>query len=386
MSSGFAERIAALSGAARLRTLEALSSPQGTAIEVAGERLVNFCSNDYLGLANHPRVREALKRAADAYGVGAGASALLSGRSVVHSELECALAAAVGRERALLFSSGYLANLGMLSALVGRHDRVFHDRLNHASLIDGVRLSGAVHHRYPHADPHALAAVMRTQPPDAISWVVTDGIFSMDGDPAPLPALAAVCRDAGARLVCDDAHGFGVVGDGRGTAAHYALSAEDVPLIVITFGKALGTAGAAVAGPGEIIEYLVQTSRTFVYDTAPPPALAVATREALALALERPALRDMLFANIAYFRAGLRARGLPESSSETPIQPVVLGSDRRALAAAQALRYRGLYVRAVRPPTVPEGTARLRICLSAAHTQEQIDCLLDALIALPEAT
>ena len=384
MTQAFAERLAALSGAGRLRTLEALQGAQGSDIELGGEALINFCSNDYLGLANHPRVREAMKRAVDRYGAGSGASALLSGRSLAHVELEAALAAAVGRERALLFSSGYLANLGVLAALVGRHDRVYHDRLNHALLIDGVKLSGAVHHRYPHADTHALAAELGTAPAAAAKWVVTDGVFSMDGDVAPLPALAAICAQAGATLICDDAHGFGVLGAGRGTAAHCGLDASAVPLIVITFGKALGTAGAAIAGPADIIEYLVQTARTFIYDTAPPPAVAAATHEALALALDDPTLRTRLESNVEYFRAGLRARGLPLSTSTTPIQPVLLGSDRRALAAAASLRARGLYVRAVRPPTVPEGTARLRICLSAAHDTDQIDRLLDGLAALPE--
>jgi 8-amino-7-oxononanoate synthase len=385
MPDGFAARLAALSGAGRLRTLEALHGAQGPEIDLGGEALVNFCSNDYLGLANHPRVRDAMKAGIERYGAGSGASALLSGRSIAHVELEAALAAAVGRERALLFSSGYLANLGVLAALVGRHDRVFHDRLNHASLIDGVKLSGAVHHRYPHADAPALAAVLGTAPATAVKWVVTDGVFSMDGDVAPLAALAAVCKDAGATLVCDDAHGFGVLGAGRGTVAHCGLGAADVPLIVVTFGKALGTAGAAIAGPAEIIEYLVQSARTFIYDTAPPPALAAATHEALTLALEDASLRKRLASNVEHFRAGLRARGLPDSTSTTPIQPVMLGSDHRALAAASSLRARGLYVRAVRPPTVPEGTARLRICLSAAHDTAQIDFLLDGLAALPEA-
>lgn len=365
----------------RHRTLETITTAQGPEIEIAGKRYVNFCSNDYLGLSNHPTVRHALQSGVDHYGVGAGASALLSGRNRAHEELETALADYLGRDRALLFSSGYLANLGVLSALINRHDIVFHDRLNHASLLDAVKLSGAKHHRYPHADVAALA-VQLSFAGERRKWVVTDGVFSMDGDLAPLTALSKACLAAQAVLVCDDAHGFGVMGAGRGSVNQLGLSQAEVPLLIVTFGKALGTVGAAVVGPAILIETLVQSSRTFIYDTALPPALAVATLAALQLCAKDTGIHTRLNDNIAHFRSGAARAGLTLMASETPIQPLIIGADGEALRAAAILRDHGLYVRAVRPPTVPAGTARLRICISAAHTFAQIDALIAALRGL----
>ncbi len=374
----FAESLALIAKDNRTRTLEINIAPQGAEIDIDNRRLVNFCSNDYLGLANHPLLIEALQEGARRYGVGAGAAALLSGYSEAHQRLAETLASVTNRERALVFSSGYMANLGLLSGLVARHDRILSDQLNHASLIDGVRLSRAENVRYAHGDTQALEAALISSVPDR-TWVVTDGLFSMDGDFAPLPRIAALAARHQAILVCDDAHGFGVLGDGAGTVAHFKLKASDVPLLVVTFGKALGTAGAAVIGPSVLIENLLQSARTFIYDTAPSPALAHATSCALRLVTEDRSLRDRLFSNLAYFRAAVESIGIPLPSSETPIQPLLLGEGETALQVAAGLRAKGLYVRAIRPPTVPQGTARLRICISAAHEHRHIDRLIEGL-------
>jgi 8-amino-7-oxononanoate synthase len=362
----------------RTRTLEVRDAGVGPERASAGRPLVNFCSNDYLGLASSTVLRDAAIAAVERYGVGAGAAALLSGWTVAHHELAIGIADYLQRDRALLFSSGYLANLGVLAALAGRHDEIFHDRLNHASLIDGVRLSGARSTRYRHADTADLERRLQAAQ-GARRLVVTDGVFSMDGDCAPLAEVARLARAHEALLVCDDAHGFGVLGNGRGLPAELGLTQQEVPLLVVTFGKSLGTAGAAVVGRADLIESLQQNARTFIYDTACPPAVAAASSAALGLLRQDASLVTRLAANIAYFHAGLRRAGLAVPASRTPIQPVVLGDDARTLAAAQSLRERGYYVRAIRPPTVPEGTSRLRICLSAAHTEAQIDGLVGAL-------
>jgi len=366
---------AALTDTARMRTrtLEVRDATVGPVMAIAGSPLVNFCSNDYLGLASSPALRAAAITAIERYGVGAGAAALLSGWTAAHQELATEIADYLQRDRALLFSSGYLANLGVLATF-----EIFHDRLNHASLIDGVRLSGARSTRYRHADvadlERRLAAAQGSR-----RLVVTDGVFSMDGDSAPLRQIADLAAAHDALLVCDDAHGFGVLGGGRGLPSELGLTQREVPLLVVTFGKALGTAGAAVAGPADLIEQLQQGARTFIYDTASPPAVAAATSAALALLRRDASLVARLNANIAHFHAGLRGIGVEQPRSVTPIQPIVLGDDASTLAAAQALRDSGYYVRAIRPPTVPEGTSRLRICLSAAHTEAQIDGLIRAL-------
>lgn len=364
----------------RWRTLEANRGPQGPLIRIGEETLLNFCSNDYLGFANHPRLVEALAEGARRYGVGSGASALLSGHGEAHEALCHDLAAATGRARALIFSSGYLANLGIFSGLVAREDRIISDELNHASLIDGVRLARATNLRYPHANTADLSALL-AQPHPAQTWIVTDGLFSMDGDLAPLGRIAALASQHGAGLICDDAHGFGVLGDGAGTLAALGLDQEAVPLLVVTFGKALGTAGAAVLGPHVLIENLLQRARTFIFDTAPSPALMHATRTALHLLLGPESPRPKLMANIRYFKQCLAQVGLPQTQGDSPIQPMLVGDAERALEVAAGLRQRGLYVRAIRPPTVPASTARLRICLSAAHDSAQIDQLVEALSA-----
>jgi 8-amino-7-oxononanoate synthase len=356
-----------------------LESPQGAEILIDGRRYLGFCSNDYLGLANHPDVILAFQRAAVRYGVGSGAAHLVNGHSVEHHALEEDLAEFTGRPRALLFSTGYMANLGVVSALLGRGDTVYQDRLNHASLLDAGLLSGARLVRYAHADAEALARRMASRERGE-ALVATDGVFSMDGDLAPLPQLARNARDRGAWLVVDDAHGFGVLGDkGRGSADYYGLGLKDIPVVVGTLGKAFGTAGAFVAGSDDLIETLIQKARTYIYTTATPPAVAAATRASLRLARSEDWRRERLRAMVARFRAGATRLGLRLMASPTPIQPLMVGDAGVAVALSEALRKRGILITAIRPPTVPEGTARLRVTFSAAHTEAHVDRLLDAL-------
>ncbi|MAT93913.1 MAG: 8-amino-7-oxononanoate synthase [Halioglobus sp.] len=355
-----------------------LDSAQGPQVRVDGRDYLNFCSNDYLGLAAHPRVVARLRAAAGEYGVGSGASHLVCGHSAPHEELEEALADFTGRPRALLYSSGYMANTGVLTSLLRRGDHVFEDRLNHASLLDGGLFSGARFKRFAHNDVAALEAGLDAA--GGPSFVVVDGVFSMDGDSAPLAALARACAAREAWLMVDDAHGFGVLGErGAGSVEVAGLDDAGVPVLMATLGKALGTAGAFVAGSQLLIEGLIQHSRNYIYTTALPPALAAASLEALALLREESWRREHLRALIARFRRGAGQLELPLMASASPIQPLLAGDAARAVALGEALRERGLLVGAIRPPTVPRGTARLRITLSAAHSEAQVDRLLDAL-------
>ncbi len=359
-----------------------LSTAQGPEVECDGRSVVNFCSNDYLGLANHPEVLRAFTRGAERYGVGAGASHLVCGHNAAHHALEEELADFTSRRRVVLFSTGYMANLGTISALAGRGAWVFEDRLNHASLLDGALLSGARLKRYPHADPERVRAMLAGV--HGTKWVVTDGVFSMDGDIAPVAALAAAAREHGAALLVDDAHGFGVLGPtGGGTLEHLGISEQAVPVLVGTLGKAFGTFGAFVAGSHDLIEYLIQKARTYIYTTALPPAVAEATRAALRLVREESWRRERLQCLIARFRAGAQQLGLRLTDSATPIQAVLLGTNARAVAASEALLQRGFWIGAIRPPTVPAGTARLRLTFSAAHEQRHVDALLAAIEQLP---
>ncbi|MEN8175820.1 MAG: 8-amino-7-oxononanoate synthase [Pseudomonadota bacterium] len=349
---------------------------------VDGRPLLTFCSNDYLGLAGDARVRSALQRGAERYGVGSTAAHLVSGHTRAHHALEEELAEFTGRERALLFSTGYMANLGVIASLVGRGGAVVEDRLNHASLIDGARLSRGKLLRYGHADADACGARLAELAGDTL--VATDGVFSMDGDLAPLPELAKTCRRHGAWMLVDDAHGIGVLGKGgRGSLSHFGLTTADVPVLMGTLGKALGTFGAFVAGSEELVETLIQSARPYIYTTAPPPAVAEATRESLRRVQQDEWRRHRLNSLIAQFRGGAAQLGLPLMDSNTPIQPLMAGSAERALAWSSALESAGILVIAIRPPTVPVGAARLRITLSAAHTEAQVDRLLDALQSLP---
>ncbi|SDG54021.1 8-amino-7-oxononanoate synthase [Pseudomonas benzenivorans] len=378
MSFDLSSRLAERRAAHLYRQRPLLDSPQGPLVRVDGRELLAFCSNDYLGLANHPQVVEAWRAGAQRWGVGGGASHLVIGHSTPHHELEEALAEFSGRPRALLFSTGYMANLGAVTALLGQGDTVLEDRLNHASLLDAGLLSGARFSRYLHNDAASLAG--RLAKATGNTLVVTDGVFSMDGDLAELPALCAAAKARGAWLMVDDAHGFGPLGaTGGGIVEHFGLGVDDVQVLVGTLGKAFGTAGAFVAGSEELIETLVQFARPYIYTTSQPPALACATLKSLELLRSEHWRREHLNRLIQRFRAGADAIGLQLMDSATPIQPILVGDSDRALRLSQLLRERGLLVTAIRPPTVPAGSARLRVTLSAAHSAQQLELLLEAL-------
>ncbi len=368
-----------------LRRLRSVSEADGATVVVDGRRLLNFASNDYLGLAQHPRVAEALVSSARRWGVGATAAHLLGGHRTEHEALEHKLAQWTGRERALLFSSGYLANLGVLTALLADGDLCLEDKLNHACLIDGARLSGATLKRYVHADVASAQRQFDTRPQCA-ALLATDGVFSMDGDVAPLRELAALCRDQHALLHVDDAHGLGVLGpDGAGSVAEAGLATGDVPVLMATLGKAVGVCGAFIAGDAALVEGLVQFARSYVYTTAPPPALAAAASAAVDIARFESWRRDRLRTLIAHLRAGAAARGLTLMPSRTAIQPLIVGDSATALRLSRGLEAAGFYVPAIRPPTVPPGAARLRITLTALHTEALVERLLDALAQLMRA-
>lgn len=360
----------------RLRPL--LDSPQGPEVTVDGQKMLAFCSNDYLGLASHPEVIRALQQGAEKWGVGGGASHLVIGHSTPHHQLEEALAEFTGRPRALLFSTGYMANLAAVTALVGQGDTVLEDRLNHASLLDAGLLSGARFSRYLHNDAASLAVRLEKAAGDTL--VVTDGVFSMDGDLADLPGICRAARARGAWVMVDDAHGFGPLGaTGGGCVEHFGLGIDDVPVLIGTLGKAFGTAGAFVAGSHELIETLIQFARPYIYTTSQPPAVACATLKSLELVRREDWRREHLNALVARFRLGASEIGLTLMDSPTPIQPILIGDSARALKLSALLRARGILVGAIRPPTVPAGSARLRVTLSAAHSAEQVERLLEAL-------
>lgn len=355
-----------------------LEAPQGPEVLVDGRPLLQFCSNDYLGLASHPDVIRAMQQGAERWGVGGGASHLVIGHSTPHHQLEEALAAFTGRPRALLFSTGYMANLAAVTALVGQGDTVLEDRINHASLLDAGLLSGARFSRYLHNDADSLAKRLDKATGDTL--VVTDGVFSMDGDLADLPTLCATANARGAWVMVDDAHGFGPLGKtGGGIVEHFGLGMAEVPVLVGTLGKAFGTAGAFVAGSEELIETLIQFARPYIYTTSQPPAVACATLKSLELLRTEGWRRDHLNQLIARFRQGAAEIGLTLMDSPTPIQPILVGSSERALALSAALRERGILVGAIRPPTVPAGSARLRVTFSASHSEAQVEQLLDIL-------
>src|SRR5690606_15391127 len=389
MSFDLSARLAERRAAHLYRQRPLLTSPQDVHIRVDGQPLLAFCSNDYLGLANHPAVAEAMVEGVRRWGVGGGASHLVIGHSEAHHQLEEALAEFTGRPRVLLMSSGYTANLGVITALVGQGDTVLQDRLNHASLLDAGLLSGARFSRYLHNDMDSLGK--RLDKATGNTLIVTDGVFSMDGDLAKLPEICAAAHRRQAWVMVDDAHGFGCLGaTGAGIVEHYGLSATDVPVLVGTLGKAFGTAGAFIAGSEELIETLIQFARPYIYTTSQPPAVAWATLKSLQLLRDERWRREHLADLIARFRTGAAELGLQLMDSATPIQPLLIGDSARAMQLSAALRERGVLVTAIRPPTVPQGTARLRVTLSAAHSAADIDRLLEtlqqALSHLPEHT
>lgn len=362
------------------RNRSVLETAQGPHIVKDGKALVSFCSNDYLGLANHPQVVQAFTRAAQKFGVGSGASHLVSGHFSEHHALEEALAVFTGRERGLVFSSGYMANLGVVNAIAGRGDLILQDKLNHASLIDAGLLSRAQLRRYRHNDIDDLSRRL-TSDNGQRRFIVVDGVFSMDGDVARLPEIVACAQQHDAWVVVDDAHGFGCLGEhGGGITEHFGLAPADIPVLVGTFSKAFGTCGAFVVGSDTLIESIIQFARTYIYTTALPPAVAAATRASLAIIQQEPERREHLQRLIQRFRQGCIDIGLRLMASATAIQPIVLGSADLALGFSRALEAKGFLVTAIRPPTVPEGSARLRVTLSAAHTLNDVESLLSALI------
>lgn len=375
------DRLADLKDQHLLRVRRTVAPAGGPLLQVDGQPMLAFCSNDYLGLASHPALAAAASEAAHAYGLGSGGSPLVSGHSTANALLEHDLARFVGLPRALYFYAGYATNVGIVPALVGADDALFSDALNHACLIDGARLSRATIHRYPHADLAALEAALASSPARR-KLVVTDAVFSMDGDVADVPALLALCERYDALLLIDDAHGFGVLGpQGRGSLAEIS---ERSPRVILmgTLGKAAGVAGAFVAGSATVIDWLQQKARPYIFTTASPPLLAETLLCALDLIEHGDALRAQLNRNIALLHSGLHLRRFQLLPSRTAIQPIVVGDNDVALKVSARLREAGLYVPAIRPPTVPAGTARLRISLSAAHTEADIGRLIDALHAI----
>lgn len=378
-------QLAALDEQALLRRRRTVEDPCGPRVRVDGRPMLAFCSNDYLGLAAAPELTEALREGATRWGVGSGASHLVSGHYQVHEILEARLAELVGRPRALYLSTGYMANLGIPSALVGRGDALFADRLNHASLVDGARLTRADVHRYPHGDLTALARLLEASRARR-KLILTDAVFSMDGDIAPLPELLELAKRHDAWLVVDDAHGFGVLGPrGAGTAAHFGLPDTWRLVYVGTLGKAAGVAGAFVAGDEAVVETILQSARPYLFTTGSPPALAHTLLASLDLIAQGAARRAHLAELITALRNALPLSRWTLLPSPTPIQPVVIGDNAETLRVARALWDQGLWVPAIRPPTVPKGSARLRISLSAAHTLEDVAHLADALLRLEAA-
>jgi len=361
------------------RTLE---GAQGPTVRLQDREVLNFCSNDYLGLANDPRLIRTLKKSAQRYGVGSGSSQLICGRSRALAELEAFVADYTGRDKALVFSSGYLANLAIINTLAAsRHDLVLQDKLNHASAIDAAILSRAKLKRYAHVDIPSLNHGLRF--PARNKLVFTEGVFSMDGDIAPLPGIVSASRENRALLLVDDAHGFAVLGaSGGGSLEHFNLKQQEAPVLMATFGKALGGAGAFIAGDEAIMDFLLQKARPLIYSTALPAALAATNQEALKIAASDGGRREKLFALIKRFKQGARELSLPLKESATPIQPLMTGAAETAARISDLLLAQGVLIGAIRPPTVPVNSSRLRVTFSSAHTEEQVDCLLERLASV----
>lgn len=362
-----------------VRSRRVVTRRDGVRMEVDGRWLLDFCGNDYLGLAQQFQVVDAVQDAAARDGIGGISSHLVCGHHVAHEALEREVADWLEVPRALVFGSGYAANLAVQQALLGEGDTSVQDRLNHASLIDGARLAGCRLRRYPHGDAEGALRQLRTVP-DGAAMLATDGVFSMDGDVAPLRQLALVARVQSALLYVDDAHGVGVLGPGgRGSVAEARLGVDEVPLQLVTLGKALGGYGAVVAGDVDLVEHLAGNARPYIYTTALPPPQAAAALAAVKLARREHWRREKLAALVQRFRDGMAMRGFDLPDSATPIQPVPCGDNARALDMAARLEADGFRVAAIRPPTVPEGRARLRVTLCAAHGEDQVDALVHAL-------
>ncbi len=358
-------------------------SAHSVEMRIDGQDLITFCSNNYLGLANHPLIKQAAIDGVNKWGVGGGSAHLVNGHSQAHHQLEEQLAEYAGYERALLFPSGYMANMGIASALLGRSDVVVEDKLNHASLIDAAKMSGAKLSRYQHVNKESLEQQLQKHSEKERALVMTDSVFSMDGNMAPLKAISQLCKQYDRPLMIDDAHGFGVLGEqGSGSLEACGLSSDDVPIMMATLGKAVGVSGAFVAGSNSLIETLIQQARTYVYTTACPPAMAAATSKAIELIQEEAWRREKLRENIALLKSEAEQHGLSLMLSNTAIQPINIGTADKALRVSQELLTQGFLVPAIRPPTVPKNTSRLRITLSAEHSSEQIQQLIRVLATL----
>lgn len=361
------------------RSRKVLESPQSVEPVIDGKKVLSFCSNDYLGLANHSDVINSFKASVDKYGIGSGSAHLVSGHSVEHHALEEELADFMGTERTLLFSTGYMANLGVISALCDRHSEIYEDKFNHASLLDAALLSRAKRFRFPHLDMNNFEQRIT----DSIAenkFIISDGVFSMDGDLAELDKMAMLAEKNNATLMIDDAHGIGVLGkEGKGVVEYFGIKSEQVPVLVGTLGKAFGTAGAFVAGSEELIETLIQKSRSYIFTTAMPAAVAAATRESLKIIKEESWRREKLNSLVGQFRKGALELGLELVDSITPIQPIIICSSEKSLALSEKLLDKNILISAIRPPTVPENTARLRVTFSATHTEKHIEKLLAVL-------
>ena len=381
MSAGFLRRVSRqisdLTERNLLRTLDARRSRQGGRIELDGRELINFCSNDYLGMSSDEAVIQRVSEEVKKFGVGSGSASLLSGRSSLHAELENELARFAGSESALIFSSGYLANTGAIPALTDRKDFIFHDKLNHASLIDGVLASKAAQKRYPHGKTPDFSGIQDVD----VKMLVTESVFSMDGDLIDLSSLLGKVIQNESVLYVDDAHGFGIVGDGKGAAGILSCGSQlsSSVLVMITFGKALGSMGAAILGSNEVIDFLVQKARTYIYDTAIPPLCVAAALESLTLLEACPKRRQSLFENIRFFRRVAIDAGIQLQDSDSPIQPIIFGSEEKTIAVANYLMKRGFYVRPIRPPTVPPGTSRIRLTITSSHNHDDILSLIQAI-------
>lgn len=374
----FTDRLEKLKQEGLLRQRKIVQSPQSSSLVFDGKSYLSFCSNDYLGLANHPELIKTVQQSVTTFGVGGGASHLVCGHASPHEEGERVLAEFVGLPSAIYFSTGYMAAIGAIPALVGKGDAIFSDALNHACLIDGIRLSKAEVHTYPHVDLVALESALQKSTSEN-KLIVSDAVFSMDGDIAPIPELLALCEKYDAYLYLDDAHGFGVLGEaGRGSLSHFKLQSPRI-IYMGTLGKAAGVFGAFIAGSADIVEWLVQRARSYVFTTAAPPMLAESVIKSVQLIQEENWRRDRLKQLIEVLREGLQESQWQLLSSSTPIQPIIVGDNHAVMKVNESLLKEGIWVSAIRPPTVPANTARLRISLSASHTVEDVHKLANAL-------
>ena len=376
--SAIARELEEIEACGLLRKPKLICGPIGPRVVIDGRETLLFCTNDYLGLANHPAVKEAAKKAVDEHGAGAGASRLVAGTLPIHSQLEKALATLKGAESSLAFGSGYLANIGVISALMRQGDIIYSDELNHASIVDACRLSRAAVKVFPHRDIRALGNMLAGETARGRRLIVTDGVFSMDGYIAPLPELAEAASEFDCHLMVDDAHATGVVGPGgKGTAAHFGLEGR-IDIQMGTLSKALGSYGAFVAGSRKLMDYLINRSRSFIFTTALPPASAAAALEALSVIEREPERRSRLWRNASLLKEGLASVGFDVGSSDTFIIPVIIGGARECVGMAEALLDEGVFAQAIRPPTVPEGASRLRVVPTSEHSTADVEFALGA--------